>query len=143
MARREWLERKIVVYVPSTHDNKPISDAAFQGRIDETVSYFSKEYGGSTRVKALGAWHDPATGKIVREKVAKVEIFIDAPVWDKQQREIYAWGERKQKTWGQSTVAFEKDSQMTFLKREEKPCEARQTTVKRRKPHGLWKDIVK
>ena len=111
---RQWLERKLVVYVPSTHKNRPISGAQHKQRVNETVGYFTKRYGGTTRIRAVGTWKD--NSGVVRERVTKVEVFLDAPVWEKNKREIYGWGKRKQTEWGQTTLAFEKDSRLTFLK---------------------------
>jgi len=88
----------------------------------------TKEFGGTTRVKALGSWYDSDADRVVKERVAKVEVFLDAPIWDKQKNRIYEWCRNKQREWGQSVVAFEKDSKMTFLKKEKK----RATPLRRR-----------
>jgi len=82
----QWLERKIVVYVPSTYKDKLISDSAFQTRITATTSFFTKEFGGTTRVKALGSWYDSDADRVVKERVAKVEVFLDAPIVDSSSR---------------------------------------------------------
>lgn len=129
--KRKWLDTRLVVYVPSTYYDKKISDREFNERIKETANYLTRLFKGTTRFRARGTYEGDKT-KVVEERVSTIESYATKESWEKHRGEFYDWLHKKRVEWGQESLAFEKETDMTFI--EEKKQAAGKTTGKE-KPH--------
>ena len=103
--KKRGLGTRIVVYVPSTEKDKPVSTREFNRRVRETQMFLSKEFGGSTRVSGVGTFID--NSNLIREDVAKVESFADSKVYRRVDKKLEKWLMKKRKEWNQFSVGYE------------------------------------
>lgn len=112
---RFWLEREAKIYIPSTDDTKrQISDERFEKRIKEAQQEFTKEFGGSTTFLGEGTYISDA-GDFVKEDIAVMQVNMSKDDWNQEKENIYEWLEEKQKEWGQESLSFELEGNLTFI----------------------------
>jgi hypothetical protein len=98
----------VVIYVPSTRNvSEKISNAQFQSRIRDTVSFLRKTLGGSTRLAGVGNYYSDKLRRSVSETVAKVESFTTRASYYRYDQEIEAFLNRKKKEWSQESLSYE------------------------------------
>lgn len=113
--KRFWLEEEATIYVPSTRNgDEKISKKEFEKRIKNTQEEFTKRFGGTTTFKGYGTYVDNE-GEVIEEKVAVVEFHMSKGDWEDNKEDIYKWLDKKQEEWGQESVAFEYEDNMTFV----------------------------
>ncbi len=101
---------RIVVYVPSTKaQDIPVSREEFKRRVQETVNYLSKTFGGVTNVKGEGYWIDEK-GKTIGEKVVLVESFSPTRKYKEVDKKLGKWLKQKAREWEQWGISFEFES---------------------------------
>lgn len=115
--KREWLDTRLVVYVPSTYHNKKISDKEFDARIKETADYITRLFKGTTRFRAKGTYASGKNNGVVEEQVSTIESYATKESWEEHQKEFYDWLHDKRIEWGQESIAFEKETDMTFIEK--------------------------
>jgi len=94
------------IFVPSTTKfDRPVSKKRFETRIDNTVDFMNKKFGGATRTPAQGSFK-LENGKIVEEPVVKVETFATKKDYFKHDRELKSFLLKKKKKWGQESIGF-------------------------------------
>lgn len=104
---------QVAVYVPSTNFEKPISSQQYKARIDETVSFLNRTFGGSTRVRGTGSWED--NGKTINEEVTIVETFAKADAYRKNHAKLKAWLKKKRTVWKQYVLTMEYENDAYFI----------------------------
>jgi len=103
------LDTKVTVYVPSTLFDKPISQADFHARINNTQGYLTDLFGGTTKLAGIGTYRTK-DGKLIGENVAKIETFIKYGDYLKKDSTLKNWLEKKKKEWQQESLGFEFES---------------------------------
>lgn len=106
------LNHRGVIYIPSTTArNRPISKTAFNNRVNQVSSFISKTFGGDTVQRmGFGNWIDEENGKLVSEKVARIEFFADKKAYLKNDYKLGRMLQRLQKKWGQWGISYEYQS---------------------------------
>lgn len=97
----------VVVYVPST-------DGSLKRRVDETISFCTKLFGGTTQVNAIGTY----TGvkhNVIKERVAKVDIFTTPQNWELKKSKLHSWLKVKKRSWHQEELALEFEEDMYWI----------------------------
>lgn len=128
------LTTRTAIFVPSTkHGNQKISKKEFNARVSETQNFLNKEFGGTTSVRAVGAYTIKGKkDKLIKEDVVVVENFSTPADYKKHQKAVEKFTENKQKVWTQDSIGFE-------LQQPKKPLSLH--FVKAHKKKGL-KDIT-
>ncbi len=116
---RFWLDKEAKIYIPSTDDtDKEISDKRFEQRIKNAQEEFSEKFGGTTTFLGKGTYISDA-GDFVKEDVAVMQVNMTEESWNKQKNNIYEWLEKKQEKWGQESVSFEFEGDLTFIEEDD------------------------
>jgi hypothetical protein len=101
---------RIVVYVPNTKFEKPIPKKDFDKRVKSTVDFLSKTFGGTTRVSGTGTYYHKASGKVIPDKVVKVETFSPSKDYKAKDKLVEEFLNKKVKDWKQYSVSMEYES---------------------------------
>lgn len=110
----EGLDTQIRVFVPSTYEKKKkLSASAFKKRIQETVNYFTRLFGGSTRYTGIGSY--TSEEGVIIENVAVIEAFAKGADWNRHDDAVKHWLSEKKKNWGQETLGFEWQQELIFV----------------------------
>jgi len=96
---------KTVVYVPSTFNDKEISDKEYDKRIEQTRKELSELFGGYTSVSAVGGW--VSNGGLIKENITEVSSFTNEKTYLKKRKGFLKWLEKKRKEWKQSEIGYE------------------------------------
>ena len=105
----------LAIYVPSTTDvNKKISLKDFKKRVNETVRFLRRSFGGSTRVGEIGNYNSPTYGSVT-ENIVKVECFTKAKNYMKSDLKLKRWLQIKEKQWKQESISYEYEEQLYFV----------------------------
>lgn len=101
------LQTYSAIYVPSTQDvDKKITKKQFRQRVADVQGFLTREFGGTTTDNEVGTYQ-AKSGKIVTEKVAKVENFSDFQDWKTKDEKIREYIAKMAKKWGQESISFE------------------------------------
>lgn len=102
------------VFVPSTRAySKKISREAFNKRVREAASFFTKCFGGSTVDIEQGAYL--MKNKTVKEKVAVITVNTNKRLYYKFDKDVRDWLRQKKKSWGQDSMGFVYQGKMIFI----------------------------
>lgn len=102
---------RAVIYVPSTTSkDKPISKKSFDSRVATVSREISRIFGGDTVQRAsFGNWIDDR-GKLVKEKVARIEFFTTPTGYKRNDAEVGRLVHQLAKKWGQWAISYEYQS---------------------------------
>ena len=102
---------RAVIYVPSTtSQDKPISERKFNQRVARVSREVSRIFGGDTVQRAaFGNWIDDR-GKLVREKVARIEFFTTPKSYKRHDNDLGRMIHKLAKEWGQWAISYEYQS---------------------------------
>jgi hypothetical protein len=100
-----------VIYIPSTTaKNKNISKTAFNNRVNMVSRQIAKTFGGNTVQRmGFGNWIDD-DGKLISEKVARIEFYADKKTYLKNDHKLARMLHRLQNKWGQWALSYEYQS---------------------------------
>jgi len=100
-----------VIYVPSTtRKDKQISDATMVKRVRLVSKAVSKIFGGDTVQRASqGNWVDDR-GRLVKEKIVRIEFFTDMKNYNKYDAKLGRLLHKLAKKWGQWAISYEYQS---------------------------------
>jgi hypothetical protein len=104
---RNALTTHLIVYVPSTNGN-------FESRIDETQKFLTHLFGGTTEEGGVGTYVGKKR-KVIKEDVAKVEVFTTPAVYEKKKDGLLKWLKGKKKAWRQEELAVEYEEDMFWV----------------------------
>lgn len=106
------LNHRGVIYIPSTTaKSKPISDRVFNDRVRLVSKQISKTFGGNTVQRmGFGNWIDEESGKLVSEKVARIEFFANKKSYLKNDYRLASMLHKLQHKWGQWALSYEYQS---------------------------------
>ena len=120
------------VLVPSTQgirSQKKLTSTQFKTRVNSVRRWLSSKFGGYTSIKATGGYI-LANGRLVKEKVVRVESFSTREAFNKNKsaliRQLKIWARQ----WGQESVGYEFEDDLILFPRKRK---TRMTTSRRRK----------
>lgn len=112
----DGLPLELRIFVPSTRDvNVKLSKTAFQKRIQETVTFFTRLFGGSTKFAGVGSYTTQRGKRVVSENVAVVEVFTNSATWNKHDLEVKKWLLEKKQNWGQESMGLDFDGDLVFV----------------------------
>ena len=104
-----------IIYVPSTKNTtEPISQKEFKKRINDTIRFYRKYLGGSTKIIGVGNWRS-GSKESVTEKIAKIENFSSSVDYDKADLKIKKWLYNKKREWGQNAISYEFEESLYFV----------------------------
>ena len=105
------------IYVVDTDkDGKKISKAHFKKRIKEVEDKFIQMFGGYANEDiSHGKFVSKITGKIIKEKVARIRSFTDSEVFTKNRRELESWILKIKKEWNQEAIAYEFGNDLYYI----------------------------
>ncbi len=110
------LEVEMAIYVPSTKDaDKTISDAEFNRRVGEVEKYFSRLFGGETRVKSIGGYFSKEKNKVIKEKISKVYVFATIKDFNTHKKRMIKMVKFWAKKWKQESVGFEIEGDLYYV----------------------------
>ena len=93
------------VYIPSTQGNKRISKAEHMRRARIFKKKMISLFGGTTSIKASGSWYSGA--RVINEPVLLVESYTTRVNWNKNDKKIKAYINKKKKEWKQQAISME------------------------------------
>jgi hypothetical protein len=106
----------VVIYVPSTENiYHKISNARFQRRVRDTVRFLRSTLQGSTRIAGVGNYYSEAINRPVTEKIAKIESFTKKEEYNKYDKLIQKWLEKRKKDWKQESLSYEYNESLFFI----------------------------
>lgn len=101
---------RAVVYVPSTTDqNKPISNSEFEKRVERVSRKIAKTFGGNT-LQRMSFGSEVRDGRLIAEKVARIEFFTDNATYNKRDTSIGKLLHNLARQWGQWGISYEYQS---------------------------------
>lgn len=105
------------IYVVDTDkDGKKISSKKFKERIMQVEDKFIKMFGGYVNEDiSHGKFVSKITGKIIREKVARIRSFTDLEVFNKYKGNIEMWILKIKKDWNQEAIAYEFGKDLYYI----------------------------
>jgi hypothetical protein len=107
------------IYVPSTTEkSKIISDEEFANRIRETQKYFSKLFGGFSKVNIEGGFVT-SEGKVVKERIAKVTVYSTTDSMKANENKVKEWLVKKQKDWKQESIGYGVEGDLYYIEGDE------------------------
>ena len=106
------LSCSIKIYVPSTIDIKLEFDS--QEWIDKTLELLSKEFGGSTSTKAIGAWVSN-NGELIKENVTLVFSYATQEQLENSIDEIYEFCLAMKTKLSQEAIALEVNNELYLI----------------------------
>lgn len=97
------------IYVVDTDkDGKSISSSEFKKRIKNVEDTFLKMFGGYANEQiSHGKFISRLTGKVIKEKVARIRSFTNIEVFNKNRKELESWILKLKKDWNQESIAYE------------------------------------
>ena len=101
------LTTHLILYVPSTSGN-------FEQRIEETQKFLTKLFKGTTETGGVGTYVG-RKHKVIKEDVAKVEIFTTPELWEKKKDALLKWLKQKKRAWKQEEMAVEYEEDMFWV----------------------------
>lgn len=102
------------VLIPSTRDKDiKISPAAFEKRVDKTVRFLTKLFGGSTLDIETGTYL--LKGKTIREPVATITVSASTEDYNRYDEKLEKYLKQKKKSWGQDSMGFVYQGRMMFV----------------------------
>jgi hypothetical protein len=102
------------VFIPSTRDkNVVISTRAFERRVDESIKFFSKRFGGSTIDVQTGTY--VLKNKVIKEKVAVITVSSSVNDYNRYDEQIEIFLKKKKQSWGQDSMGFIYNNRMVFV----------------------------
>lgn len=108
------LDHNIKLYIPSTVEaNKQARDLQAV-KVQETLSLFSKLFGGATSYDAKGAWLSDTKGLIV-EGVVIVESYATTQAVDEGLESVLAYATRLKADMSQEAISLEYDNKLYFI----------------------------
>ncbi|MCP3738221.1 DUF3574 domain-containing protein [Rossellomorea sp. BNER] len=106
-----YLEDTVKIYVPSTYDmDEPIDNTPY---VDETLTKFSKMFGGATAIDGTGSWLSD-DNQLVKEKVTIVYSFAEN-LNKKNLKEVVDYARYLKEEMKQSSVSIEVNGKMFFI----------------------------
>lgn len=69
--------RLVLVYVPSTRHDKPISDAEHEEYVEVVETRLSKMFGGATSIAGIGSYYSEELQSLIREKITVVYSYTE------------------------------------------------------------------
>ena len=103
------------VYVPSTKEkNKPISKAEYESRVKEVKKFLSDKFGGYTKIKGTGGYHDKEKG-LIQEKVGVVYSYAEKGSFNKNKGALIRRLSQWKKKWGQDSIGYEHEGDMYYV----------------------------
>jgi hypothetical protein len=128
------------VYVPSTKDkNKKISKKEYQERLSEVKKYLSDKFGGYTKIKGTGGYHDSDKG-LIQEKVGVVYSYAEKPKFRRHKGALINQIGKWRKKWGQDSMGYEHEGDMYYIGGKKTPTTRKISPATRKK---LLKNLIK
>lgn len=108
------LDHVVKIYVPSTvKGDIPITDAAHQKFVDQTLKQLSTWFGGATAVPGEGAWVDNSK-TLIKEKVTIVYAFAEK--LDKASlNQVVDYAKKLKNDLAQEAISLEVDGKLYFI----------------------------
>lgn len=101
---------RAVIYVPSTTDqNKPISNSAFERRVEKVSRQIAETFGGNT-LQRMSFGSEVRDGRLIAEKVARIEFFTTPKGYKKNDSDVGKMLHSLAKRWGQWGISYEYQS---------------------------------
>lgn len=97
---------QFAIIVPSTRDGDPITDAAFEDRIEQVQRWMDERFGGDTTIRGTGDYIDDA-GELAAEDVAVVETFMTPAEYRDRKGAIESFIKERYRNWRQDQIGFE------------------------------------
>ena len=123
-----YLPMEQTVYIPSTDKTqRPITESEMQKRVNAVDRFLSKKYGGFSSIKVQGGYvmtEGAEKGKLVKEKVIKVTAFATKEAFEKHKRDLFVQLEKWRSKWGQESLGYEIEGDLTYLTKSNKPIPA-------------------
>ena len=104
---RNALTTHLIIYVPSTSGN-------FEQRVEETQKFLTRLFGGTTEQGGIGTYVGKQR-KVIKEDVAKVEVFTTPSLWESKKDALLKWLRSKKKAWRQEELAVEYEEDMFWV----------------------------
>jgi len=101
---------KVEVLIPSTNKAQHyIGSAAHRKRVAQTVTFMTKEFGGTTRISADGTY--VMNNKVVSEPIVKIESFIPDNRFKAKDKELLrSYLSHQTRRWGQEALSVKFES---------------------------------
>ena len=129
------------VYVPSTKEkNKPISKTEYNNRVKEVKTYLSKKFGGYTKVKGTGGYHDKEKG-LIQEKVGVVYSYAEKDKFRRNKGALVNQLGKWRNKWGQDSMGYEHEGDMYYIGGSKAPATRKKVSPATRKK--LLKNLIK
>jgi hypothetical protein len=108
------LDHVVKIYVPSTvKGDIPITDAAHQKFVDQTLTKLSGWFGGATAIPGEGAWVDNHK-TLIKEKVTIVYAFAEKLDKDSL-NQVVDYAKKLKDDLAQSAISLEVDGKLYFI----------------------------
>lgn len=92
--------------IPSTKEkNQILNPEEFQERVDKVARYFSKKFGGDTKIKAQGDYISE-TGELIPEDNVIIEVSMKRKTYKDNKHLLANYIKRKKAKWGQESLLF-------------------------------------
>lgn len=104
---------QMAVYVPSTIKEKRISSSQWRARVNETVRFLNRAFGGTTRVRGIGSWEE--NKKTINEPVYVVESFAKVRDYTQTQLKLKRWLRIRRRKWKQYVLSFEFENDLYMV----------------------------
>ena len=92
--------------IPSTKNkNQKLNKEEFKERIDKTAKYFSKKFGGDTKIRATGDYISE-TGEFIPEDIVVIESSMKKTDYKKNKQLLAQYIKRKKDEWGQESLLY-------------------------------------
>jgi hypothetical protein len=128
------------VYVPSTKEkNKPVSAKEYKARVKEVKKFLSNKFGGYTKVKGTGGYHDSKKG-LIEEKVAVVYSYAENSKFRKNKGVLVTQLGKWRNKWGQDSMGYEHEGDMYYIGGKKAPKTRKVSPATRKK---LLKNLIK
>lgn len=109
------LSCSVKIYVPSTiNTNQTLDKSTTQAKVDETLEFLGRLFGGSTSLKAYGSWVT-ATGELVKERVIIVMSYCDQSSLEEHIEDVISYAERLKADMSQEAVSIEINNELYFV----------------------------
>ena len=108
------LEHLVKIYVPSTETNKKAEKSKVQQQVNNTLTFLSQQFGGSTSQKALGYWLD-SKNKLVKESVELCFAYCQDAELKESEASLIEHCQKIKADFQQEAVALEIDNKLYFV----------------------------
>lgn len=106
------LESNVKIYVPGTKNINEITDN--KKEIENTLTFLSVNFGGSTSYEALGCWQSQ-NGELIKERVIICESYCHETQLKKNIDSIIDYCETLKKDLNQEAISLEINNKLYFV----------------------------